>query len=308
MNPLPIDTTSMASIPDLLLQLRQIIRPADRPDVRSVPELLNRMLGNRNATTMCLRLLYWFPRATRVGGWVYKSWRDWQAECNLSQGQVKRVHGKGCLETIGIIRKTMKANGTPTSHYRLDLNRFVLCIAQYLDLPVDQILGWTEDQGRCHTLSQLAGTTSSDGLKQPYGNVQNDPSQLAETTQSITITTKQHYQHQDYQDNKQQGPDVVVNDSYSVDCNAAGEIQKEIKALGIQPGKAQQLILEYGTRRVRAVLAHARQQTIYNPAGFIIRALEQDWQIRESHEYRINDELEDGMGYVRGKYAEFIDF
>ena len=64
---------------------------------------------------MSLHLLYWFPRATRVEGWVYKSWRDWQAECNLSQGQVKRVHSKGCLETIDIVHKTMKANGTPTT-------------------------------------------------------------------------------------------------------------------------------------------------------------------------------------------------
>lgn len=92
MNPQSTIIISMGKILDLLSQLRQIVRAVDRPDIRSVPELLNKILGNLNATTMCLQLLYWFPRATRAEGWVYKSWRDWQAECNLSPGQVKRVH------------------------------------------------------------------------------------------------------------------------------------------------------------------------------------------------------------------------
>jgi hypothetical protein len=305
MNPQQTDTLSAERIPDLLPHLRQIVRIVNRPDIHSVSVLLNRMLGNRNAATMCLHLLYWFPRATRAEGWVFKSWRDWQAECNLSQGQVKRVHRKRYLETIGIVRKTMKASGTPTMHYRLDLNRFVQCVAHSFDLPMNQIQGWMQDLGRCYNPSQLAETTASNGPKQPNGNGKNDPSHWAETTQSITTTTRQNHQHQDYQDNKQQRPDVVVDDSNPNDSDTVEEIRRDFEALGIQRVKARKLILEYSTKRIQAVIAHARRQTVHNPAGFVIRALEQGWQIMDSRADRTTDELEDGMSYVRGKYAEF---
>jgi hypothetical protein len=308
MNPQQTDTLPTYRIPDLLSQLRQIVQAADRTDIRSVPELLNRMLGNRNATTMCLHLLYWFPRATRAKGWVYKSWRDWQAECNLSQGQVKRVHRKDYLETIGILRKTMKANGTPTSHYCLDLNRFVLCVAQCLNVPADRIQAWLLDPDDDHHRSQLAETTASNGLKQPNGNGQNDPSHWAETTQSITKTTKQNHQQQDSQDNKQQEHDVVVDDSNLNDSEIVEKIQQDFEELGIQQVTTRKLIFKYGIRRIQTVIAHVRHQTVHNPAGFIIRALEQDWQLMDSRADRTTEDLEDGMGYVRGKYADFIDY
>jgi hypothetical protein len=78
------------------------------------------VLGDRNAGQMVVRLLHWFPKVKKLGGWVYKSWRDWNAECNLSQAQFKRVHRKVVLESIGIERTIMKANGTPTVHLPLD--------------------------------------------------------------------------------------------------------------------------------------------------------------------------------------------
>jgi hypothetical protein len=106
--------------PDLLARLQNVVRQLNRPDIRTVSALIAKVIGDQNAGLMAVRLLHWFPRSKKVGGWVYKSWRDWNAECNLSQAQVKRVHGKGLLETIGIERTIMKANGTPTVHYRLD--------------------------------------------------------------------------------------------------------------------------------------------------------------------------------------------
>ena len=96
--------------------------------------LLPRFTGDQNAGLMATRLLHWFPRSKKAGGWVYKSWRDWNAECNLSQSQVKRVHGKGFLEAIGIERMLMKANGTPTVHYRLDENKLIHKMAEFLDI------------------------------------------------------------------------------------------------------------------------------------------------------------------------------
>ncbi len=118
--------------PDLLARLQNLVRELIRPDIRTVSALIDKVIGDQNAGLRAVRLLHWFPRAKKIGGWVYKSWRDWNAECNLSQAQVKRVHGKALLESIGIERTIMKANGTPTVHYRLDENQLVQRLAEFL--------------------------------------------------------------------------------------------------------------------------------------------------------------------------------
>src|SRR5690349_12306584 len=106
--------------PDLLARLQNVVRQLNRPDIRTVSALIAKVIGDQNAGLMAVRLLHWFPKSKKAGGWVYKSWRDWNAECNLSQAQVKRVHSSGFLEMIGIEHTIMKANGTPTVHYSLD--------------------------------------------------------------------------------------------------------------------------------------------------------------------------------------------
>ena len=71
--------------PDLLARLQNVIRQLNRSDIRTVSSLISKVIGDQNAGLMAVRLLHWFPRSKKVGGWVYKSWRDWNAECNLSQ-------------------------------------------------------------------------------------------------------------------------------------------------------------------------------------------------------------------------------
>jgi hypothetical protein len=91
--------------PDLLARLQNVVRQLNRADIRTVTSLMAKVLGDKNAAEMCVRLLHWFPRSKKLGGWVYKSWRDWDAECNLSQAQVKRVHGKCILKVLALNAK-----------------------------------------------------------------------------------------------------------------------------------------------------------------------------------------------------------
>src|SRR5690349_8872735 len=79
--------------PDLLARLQNVVRQLNRSDIRTVSALIAKVIGNQNAGLMAVRLLHWFPKSKKAAGWVYKSWRDWNAECNLSQAQVKWVHG-----------------------------------------------------------------------------------------------------------------------------------------------------------------------------------------------------------------------
>jgi hypothetical protein len=123
---------------DVLNHLRDLIHRLNRHDIRSVQALSKKVTGDQAAAVMLMRLLYWLPKSR--SGWVYKSWRDWEAECGLSRAQVKRVHSKGLLKAIGVERKLMKACGAPTMHYRINIEVLYERIATCLNVKPEMIV------------------------------------------------------------------------------------------------------------------------------------------------------------------------
>ena len=64
---------------------------------------------------------------------------------------------------------------------------------------------------------------------------------------------------------------------------------------------------EYGPERVRTVLERALKASAANPAGFIVRALEQGWQFADISRKPQGIAPSDPMAYVSGKYAAYIN-
>lgn len=292
--------------PDLLARLQNVVRQLNRPDIRTVSALISKVIGDQNAGLMAVRLLHWFPKSKKAGGWVYKSWRDWNAECNLSQAQVKRVHGNRFLEMIGIERTIMKANGTPTVHYRLTETKLVQRLAEFLDVTLLHIQAWMGSQSPSEDRqNRPMNTAKSDELN--GGNQSNEigeqePIHSAETTQSITesdLHTKQQNNQQSRQHN-----------SYSVDVvTSKREEEKEILVslgnIGIGYSKAKELIEKHSFRRVEEVIEHAKRTECHNPAGYVIRALNENWSFYPTSENE-HHSYDDGKRYITGKYAAFI--
>ncbi len=293
--------------PDLLARLQNVVRQLNRPDIRTVSALIAKALGDQNAALMAVRLLHWFPRAKKVGGWVYKSWRDWNAECNLSQAQVKRVHGKGFLEMIGIERALMKANGTPTVHYRLDENMLVEKLAKFLNMMPLRIKMWmwTEtlnEDGQSSPMN-VDDKDQPDEPDQPNSFGEDEPIHSAETAQSITDSDSQTRQHNNYQDIQHNSYSVAVVDT---EREEKKEILQSLGKLGIGYLKAKELIEKHGHKRVAEVVQHTKDQDRKNPAGYIIRALAENWTFwskPEKEDYACGN----GMAYITGKYAAFIN-
>ena len=119
--------------------LHQFIIGLQLDEIQTMDALLVQMMQDHAAARMIARILYWRDKAVKFGGWVWKSWRDWRAECGLSQGQIKRVHREGVLEDYGMARSLMKANGAPTTHYLLDEDAFIRKLADFLGLAFDEI-------------------------------------------------------------------------------------------------------------------------------------------------------------------------
>ncbi|MBA3870764.1 MAG: hypothetical protein H0X30_16615 [Anaerolineae bacterium] len=298
---------ALDSQPDLLARLQNVVRQLNRPDIRTVSALVAKVIGDQNAGMMAVRLLHWFPKAKKIGGWVYKSWRDWNAECNLSQAQVKRVHGKGFLEIIGIERTIMKANGTPTVHYRLDENQLMQRLAEFLEIMPLRIKMWmwteTPNEDGQSSPMNVAGKDQLDEHNQPDSFDEDEPIHSVEIAKSITdsdLQTKQHINDQDIQHNSYSA--AVVD----TEREERKEILVSLGNFGVEYLKAKQLIEKHGYKRVAEVVEHTKDQDRKNPAGYIIRALGENWTFWSKP---IKDDYACGNGeaYITGKYAAFIN-
>ncbi len=291
---------------DLLARIQNVVRELNRPDIRTVSALVAKAIGDQNGGLMAVRLLHWFPRSKKVGGWVYKSWRDWNAECNLSQAQVKRVHGKGFLEAIGIERTIMKANGTPTVHYRLDEHQLVQRLAEFLEIMPLRIKMWmwteTPNEDGQSSPSQQAVSDQLDEPDRPDSFGEDEPVHSSESAKSITDSNSQTRQHNNYQTIQHNSYSVAVVDTESEEKK---EILVSLGNFGVEYLKAKQLIEKYGHKRVAEVVEHTKDQDRKNPAGYIIRALEEKWTFWSKSE-KEDYPYDDGKRYITGKYAAFI--
>ncbi|MBA3868885.1 MAG: hypothetical protein H0X30_07015 [Anaerolineae bacterium] len=291
--------------PDLLARLQNVVRQLNRSDIRTVSALIAKVIRDQNGGLMAVRLLHWFPRAKKVGGWVYKSWRDWNAECNLSQAQVKRVHAKHLLEAIGIERTIMKANGTPTVHYRLDENQLVQRLAEFLEIMPLSIKMWmwteTPNEDGQSSPSHEAHSDQLNGHNQPDVFGEEEPIYSAESAKSITDSDSQTKQHNDYQDTQHNSYSAAVVDTEREEK----EILVSLGNFGVGYPKAKELIKEHGPSRVEDVIKHAKDQNCKNVAGYVIRALQENWTFVPKSEAE-NYAEGDGMAYITGKYAAFI--
>lgn len=122
---------------DLYPKLKLLVKNLDRPDLRSVDALLVDLTGDVLAGKMLYHLLLWWPKTAPRGGWLYKSHHDWWAECRVKQTNLPKCNS--LLERIGVETAVKRAEGSPTKHYRLNLEHFVAALAKLLGLSADII-------------------------------------------------------------------------------------------------------------------------------------------------------------------------
>ena len=85
-------------------------------------------------TIMLSQLIYWSDRATREDGMVYKTSKDWIEELGVTGYAVRKFNKLPYIKT-----RVMKANASPTTHYRLDMDAFIELVMRHLQIetPVD---------------------------------------------------------------------------------------------------------------------------------------------------------------------------
>jgi hypothetical protein len=87
-------------------------------NVLAIPRIFITITGSLALASLLSQLLYWSDRAKRKDGFVYKSARDWHLEVGASEYAVDKFNRLPYIET-----RVKKANGCPTTHYRINFEK-----------------------------------------------------------------------------------------------------------------------------------------------------------------------------------------
>jgi len=99
-------------------------------NILTIPRVFITMTSETDAALLLGQILYWSDRTTDPEGWFFKSAKEWEEELGLSAYKVNRA--VKLLASWGVQTRLKKANGAPTTHYRLDSEQFFEAISKFL--------------------------------------------------------------------------------------------------------------------------------------------------------------------------------
>ena len=100
-------------------------------NILTIPRVFIDYTGDMNSALLLSQLLYWYDRTANQEHVVYKTYGEWEAELGLTKYQTTRaaniLKDKGILETF-----VKKADGSPTVHYKLNVEAFTGQFVQHI--------------------------------------------------------------------------------------------------------------------------------------------------------------------------------
>jgi len=141
-------------------------------NIVAVPREFIKFTGDPATGIFLAQLIYWCDRGSRKDGFIYKSHKEWEEEIGLERYYCKKARKK--LEDMGILEtKLKKANGAPTLHYRLKMDKFVDKFINHLKS------GYDAQNDRNEQIAPMDCINSPNGMSK-Y------PQSLTESTTEIT--------------------------------------------------------------------------------------------------------------------------
>lgn len=106
-------------------EVRRVLAQLSGHDrIVTIPKLYIEMTGDLAESVLLNQIVFYSDKSKRNDGFFYKTYDDWSKEVCLTERQVrysaKKLIDKGLIET-----KVLKANGSPTVHYKLRFDNLV---------------------------------------------------------------------------------------------------------------------------------------------------------------------------------------
>lgn len=104
----------------------------------SVSKIYLKLMGNHFPAALMLdQLVFWTPKARIPGGWIAKTYKEWEEKIHITEKQARL--GAKKLKEMGLIEtKVKKFAGKPTVHYKLDLNALIMSLMPKGQFPYAQ--------------------------------------------------------------------------------------------------------------------------------------------------------------------------
>ncbi|WP_433912315.1 conserved phage C-terminal domain-containing protein [Staphylococcus sp. LKG3-3] len=97
-----------------------------------IPKIYLEITGDYPTAALLNQLIFWSDKSKRKDGYFYKKYDEWHDELLLSDYQIRRITKK--LEELNFVTTALKkANGTPTKHYKINMNEVQKAIVNKLN-------------------------------------------------------------------------------------------------------------------------------------------------------------------------------
>ena len=91
-------------------------------NVISFPVIYLDIAEDMNTAALLNQMVFWSDKSKRRDGFFYKTYLEWTEEIRLSEYQLRRSVKK--LRDLGFIEtKVKRANGSPTTHYKVNMDK-----------------------------------------------------------------------------------------------------------------------------------------------------------------------------------------
>lgn len=113
-------------------QMKELITAySGQEKVIVIPTIYIEITEDLNTATLLNQLIFWSDKSKRKDGFFYKTYLEWEQEIYLSEYQVRRSAKK--LKEMSILEtKVKKANGSPTLHYKINMDKLSESILEKL--------------------------------------------------------------------------------------------------------------------------------------------------------------------------------
>lgn len=141
--------------------IRELLsRISGQDNTFTVPRIFVEYTGDLTTAVLLNQIVFYSDKSKRTDGYFYKTYKEWEENVCLTERQVRysinKLKEKGVVET-----KLMKANGSPTVHYKLLFDKFVESILTFCQNRTEQIVSIQSDN-LSETLTEITTETTTE--------------------------------------------------------------------------------------------------------------------------------------------------
>lgn len=287
--------------------------------------LTNLVTGDYLASYLVFqKLAYWFERAGRIDGKVYKTDEELSEETGVSIHRVREA--KIRLRKIGIDWEIHKAHGNPTTHYFINFKLLAKTIGKVIGDKIKDIkayvfnfFGVKEKATKEKNFDSKSPKTNCEKspnsfyVKSPKTNYEKSPKTFCEESPTSSNRTEQQNKPTE-QDNKTNQPPEQTwflahldSKKESSSTGGGGEAQLNLlKQYKVSDKKAKELSKLPLYDLQCAVQTVKEMNDVKNFAGMLVRVIESGSY--KQPEMQVEEEEPAYKRYITGEWADFIEY